>query len=371
MKFSGFGLAAITIGFVFINQACNPDPVNTPTPPQTGNYPPPTPYTFPPAPGLPQPITKADNPLTLEGITLGRALFYDPILSGDNTQSCASCHNPVDAFTDNGKIFSTGITGAIGSRNSMPIFNLMWNNRYFWDGRAATLRQQVLMPIQDPVEMHENLPNAIAELSASSAYKERFGKAFGDEQITAERMAKALEQFLFTMVSARSKFDLATLGMAQLTPEEQRGLNIFRGEFSPPGSGRPAGGDCFHCHGTSLFTNNQFMNNGLDDTFTDLGFELVTGDTADRGKFKVPTLRNIALTAPYMHDGRFATLEEVVDHYNSGVKDSPTLDPNMKSQNGGLGLNPQQKADLVAFLKTLTDTAFINNPAFQDPFVNP
>jgi len=345
--------------------ACRPD---EPLPPVTSNYPAPTPYTIPPTPGFPNPIIKADNPLTVQGIELGRALFYDPVLSGDNTQSCASCHNPQFAFTDNGKIFSTGITGAIGTRNSMPLFNLMWNTRYFWDGRSATLREQVLLPIQDPTEMHESLPNAIQELNAISAYRTRFGQAFGTEAITADRMAKALEQFIFAMVSGQSKFDLSMRGTIALSPAEQRGLDVFRGEFSPPGSGRPAGGDCFHCHGTAFFTNNQFLNNGLDSVFSDIGFEAVTNNILDRGKFKVPSLRNIALTPPYMHDGRFATLEEVVEHYNSGVKSSPSLDPNMKSQGGGLGLNQQQKADLVAFLRTLTDTAYINNPLFQDPF---
>lgn len=358
-------LIGLAVVFSLGLMSCRPNELQ---PPVNTLYPAPTAYTLPNLPGFPGPIVKVDNPLTVEGIELGRALFYDPVLSGDNTQSCASCHNPQFAFTDNGKALSTGILGTIGSRNSMPIFNLMWNTRYFWDGRAATLRQQVLMPIEDPIEMHETLPNAIQELAAIPAYKTRFGKAFGTEEVTADRMAKALEQFIFAHVSGESKFDLSMRGTATLSPAEQRGLDIFRGEFSPPGSGRPAGGDCFHCHGTIFFTNNQFLNNGLDSVFTDVGFEAVTNNPLDRGKFKVPSLRNIALTPPYMHDGRFATLEEVVEHYNSGVKSSPTLDPNMKSQGGGLGLNAQQKADLVAFLRTLSDTAYINNPLFQNPF---
>ncbi len=355
-------LAFILFGIL---TACKDD---LPVQPPVTDYPAPTPYTFPVLPGFPAQNTKADNPLTIEGIELGRSLFYDPVLSGDNTQSCGSCHNAVNGFTDNGKAFSTGITGAEGTRNSMPLFNLQWNTRFFWDGRAATLRQQVLMPIQDPVEMHELLPNAIAELSQLPGYKAKFGRAFGTEDINSERIAKALEQFIFSMISGQSKHDLVLRGMASYTDSEQRGQDIFRAEFSVPGSGRPAGGDCFHCHTTVLFTNNQFANNGLDSVFTDVGYESVTNNPLDRGKFKVPSLRNIALTAPYMHDGRFTTLEEVIDHYNSGIKSSLTLDPNMKSQGSGLGLNPLQKADLVAFLKTLTDTAFVNNPQFQDPF---
>lgn len=358
-------ILAICSFFALAIVACRPD---DPQPPITNTYSAPTAFNLPVVPGFPGPIVKADNPLTNEGIALGRALFYDPVLSGNNTQSCGSCHNPQFGFTDNGKALSTGITGAIGTRNSMPIFNLMWNTRYFWDGRAATLREQVLMPIQDPIEMHENLPNAIQELTAMPAYKTRFGQAFGTEDITTDRMAKALEQFIFAMVSGESKFDLSMRGTTTLSAAEQRGLDIFRGEFSPPGSGRPAGGDCFHCHGTVFFTNNQFMNNGLDSVLTDIGYQAVTNNQADKGKFKVPSLRNIALTPPYMHDGRFATLEEVVEHYNSGVKSSATLDPTMKSQGDGLGLSAQNKADLVAFLRTLSDTAYINNPLFQDPF---
>ena len=362
MKLRVLGNLVVIAGFVV---ACKPD---EPKPPFNAAYPPPTAYNITSLPSFPGAIIKADNPLTVEGIELGRALFYDPVLSGDNTQSCASCHNPQFAFTDNGKVFSTGITGAIGTRNSMPLFNLMWNTRYFWDGRAATLREQVLMPIEDPTEMHENLPNAIQKLVSIPAYKTRFGKAFGTEAVTPDRMAKALEQFIFAMVSGQSKFDLAMIGTSSLSPAEQRGLDIFRGEFSPPGSGRPAGGDCFHCHGTVFFTNNQFINNGLDSVFSDIGFEAVTNNVLDKGKFKVPSLRNVALSPPFMHDGRFATLEEVVEHYNSGIKSSLTLDNNMKSQGGGLGLTLQQKADLVAFLKTLSDTSYINNPLFQNPF---
>lgn len=355
---------AITVALIFLI-ACSKENTNT------GKvYPTPTAYSLERIPLFPANNLPANNPLTLEGIELGRALFYDPILSGDNTQSCASCHNSSFGFTDNGRRFSQGISGQLGTRNSMPLFNLQWNNRFFWDGRSTSLQSQVLIPIEDPIEMHEQLPNAIMELQALPFYKDKFGRAFGDEKVDATRIAKALEQFLLIHVSGRSKYDLAILGLAQLSASEQRGLDLFRAEFSPPGSGRPAGADCFHCHGTVLFTNNQFLNNGLDSVFTDIGLQRVTGSVSDRGKFKVPSLRNVELTAPYMHDGRFNSLEEVVEHYNSGIKSSPTLDPNMKSQGSGLGLNPQQKADLVAFLKALTDTSYVNNPLLQNPFAN-
>lgn len=361
MKIGHFVLFVGLIGMA----ACGNDPVDPPGP----NFPAPTPYVWAQKPFFPQPVIPADNPLTVEGIELGRHLFYDNRLSGDNTQSCASCHNQQLAFTDNGNRFSTGITGAIGTKNSMPLFNLTWSSRFFWDGRAATLRQQVLLPVEDPIEMHDNLPGVVNELKATTLYPQLFGKAFGSEEITAEKMAKALEQFILSIVSTDSKFDKFRQNpvLNPLSPSEQRGFDLFMREFSPPGSNRPKGADCFHCHGTHLFTVNNFTNNGLD-VEPAAGFQIVTSNPLDRGKFKTPSLRNVALTAPYMHDGRFATLEEVIEHYNSGLKSSPTIDPNLKSAGTGLGLSTQEKADLVAFMRTLTDTVYLNNPAYSNPF---
>lgn len=353
-------------GLLVLLAACKPDPVDQP---KDKTYGEPTPFSWVSKPFFPPPAIKADNPLTVEGIELGRHLFFDTKLSGDNTQSCASCHNQVFAFTDNGARFSTGITGAVGTKNSMPMFNLVWQDRFFWDGRAASLREQVLLPIEDPTEMHDLLPSVVRELEQTTLYPTLFGRAFGDENITVERMAKALEQFLFSIVSGDSKFDKYRQNpvINPLTASETRGLELFMREFSPPGSGRPTGADCFHCHGNHLMQVKIFTNNGLDANPAP-GFEIVTGDPFDRGKFKTPSLRNVALTAPYMHDGRFSTLEEVIDHYNEGLQDSPTLDPNLKSQGIGLGLTSQDKADLIAFLHTLTDTVFVNNPAYANPF---
>ena len=354
----------VIYGLIALFTACKPDPVDKPK-----VYGAPTPFTWDQKPFFPPPPIKADNPLTVEGIELGRHLFFETKMSGDNTQSCGSCHNQELAFTDNGKRFSNGITGAVGTKNSMPMFNLVWQDRFFWDGRAASLREQVLMPIEDPTEMHDLLPNVVNKLNETDLYPELFGKAFGDEAITSERIAKALEQFLFSLVSGDSKFDKyrANPVLNPLSTSEARGLELFMREFSPPGSGRPVGADCFHCHGNHLFQVKIFANNGLDENPA-LGFEAVTNDPFDRGKFKTPSLRNVALTAPYMHDGRFNTLEEVIDHYNEGLKDSPTIDPNLKSQGVGLGLTAQDKADIIAFLHTLTDTVFVNNPAFSNPF---
>ncbi|MCB1276945.1 MAG: c-type cytochrome [Prosthecobacter sp.] len=298
----------------------------------------------------------SDNPLTQEGVALGRQLFHDTRLSINGTQSCASCHDQTHAFAD-ARRFSLGAQQQAGKRNAMPLFNLAWHQAFFWDGRAPTLREQVLMPIQDKNEMNETLPNVVAKLSADNDCRTGFAKAFGSSEITPERIAKALEQFLLTFISQESRFDRAARKVAELTESEKRGLKLFVTEFDPKRGLR--GADCFHCHGGTLFTSQQFANNGLDLTPEDIGRMAVTKDEADRGKFKTPSLRNIARTAPYMHDGRFATLEEVVEHYSSGVRRSPTLDPNLaKHPNAGIQLNAQEKADLVAFLKTLTDETF-------------
>ena len=240
----------------------------------------------------------------------------------------------------------------------MSLVNLAWGREFFWDGRAKSLREQVLLPIQDSHEMNETLERAVAKLEAEGNYPAQFKAAFGSAGITSNRVALALEQFLLTLVSQESKFDRAARKLAELTPQEQRGLQLFITEHDPARGLR--GADCFHCHGGNLFSNHQFMNNGLEERAGDLGRMELSGVETDRAKFKVPTLRNVALTAPYMHDGRFATLEEVVEHYNGKLHRSQTLDPNLaKHPESGLGLSADDKAALVAFLKTLTDETFI------------
>lgn len=310
---------------------------------------------------FPQVQLPADNPLTEEGVALGRRLFHETRLSVNGTQSCASCHEQGHAFAD-ARRFSPGAQRQEGRRNAMPLFNLAWQPAFFWDGRAATLREQVLMPIQDAHEMNETLPSVIGKLQADAGYRQAFARAFGGADITSERLAKALEQFLLTLVSQESRFDRAVRKVAELTESEKRGLRLFVTEFDPGRGLR--GADCFHCHGGTLFTSQAFANNGLDLAEDDHGRMGVTKQAADRGKFKTPSLRNVARTAPYMHDGRFATLEEVVEHYSSGVKRTATLDPNLaKHPENGLQLTTQEKADLVAFLKTLTDESFTNGAA--------
>lgn len=354
---------------------CDPDdPVEPdPNPPGGGQVYTPTPYTLTyPSYFSPMPIP-ANNPLTEEGIRLGRFLLYEERLSGDNTQSCASCHGSAVAFTDHGNRFSTGIDGIQGTRNAMALQNLGWETSFFWDGRAATLEEQILMPVMDPIEMHEEWPDALAKLQADPVYPTLFLRAFGTPGITQERTAKAIAQFLRTMVSSNSKYDRMVRGEELFTVEEQFGfeLTTYEGGLPPDVPMGQGGADCFHCHpsGGGRFTDGQIRNNGLDpeSLWSDLGLGALTGLPQDRAKFKTPSLRNVALTAPYMHDGRFQTLEEVIEHYNSGGHASTTVDPNMKYTTGGLQLSAAKKAQLIAFLHTLTDTEFVNDPRFQDP----
>jgi len=311
---------------------------------------------------FPMPDLPMDNPLIEERVSLGQKLFQDRAFSKDNSISCLACHNPEKGFSDPRR-FSIGIHGDPGTRNSMTLLNLAWKKSFFWDGRATSLRQQVLMPVQEHDEMDESLANVANKLSSNSAYPPLFEKAFGSPKINPEKIALALEQFILTLTSYRSKFDLAMAGLTKLTPEEQRGFELFMTEYEPRMGQR--GADCFHCHGGALFTDSQFHNNGLDVSPTDPGRAKVTRRDGDLGKFSTPTLRNVALTAPYMHDGRFKTLEEVIEHYSSGVQRSPTLDPNLaKHPAEGIQLSSPDKKALVAFLKTLTDT---NLPASFSP----
>jgi cytochrome c peroxidase len=312
-----------------------------------------------------------DNPLTVEGVELGRKLFYEELLSGDNTQSCASCHSPAAAFSDPNQ-FSTGIQGIQGTRNSMALINLGWNNFFFWDGRSKTLEEQVLIPVRDQIEMHNTWTNAVTSLESRVEYRNMFFKAFGEEGIDSTKAAKALAQFLRTMISGSSKYDVMykyengyTLNAKEqqvfqtVSMDEWQGYSLFKSLD---------GADCFHCHNGALMQVLKFSNNGLDASFSDLGRGAITGNPADNGKFKVPTLRNIALSAPYMHDGRFSSLEEVVDHYSFGIQNSSTIDPLIEfAFQGGVQLNPTQRAQLIAFLNTMTDWDFVTNPAFQDP----
>jgi len=354
--------------------ACRRDPPERPhDPPTSGSCDPytATPYDINatrPAHFAPM-LIPADNPMTVEGIKLGRHLFYEKRLSGDNTMSCAACHAQSIAFTDAAR-FSTGIDGIQGTRNSMVLQNLGWERRFFWDGRAMTLEQQILDPVPNPIEMHETWPNAAAKLRADPAYVRLFCQAFGTDRVDSIQVSKAIAQFLRTMISGNSKFDRFMVGEIRLDPIEELGFQLTQQEGGPPPAGQ-GGADCFHCHphGGGRFTDGLIRNNGLEPEggWTDLGLGGITRLPQDYGKFKTPSLRNVALSAPYMHDGRFNTLEEVIDHYDSGGHPSSTIDPNMKFTIGGLSLTPQKKQQLLAFLHTLTDLEFVTDERFSDP----
>ena len=312
-----------------------------------------TPYRFTMSGSFPLPDLPRDNPLIDERVALGKALFHEGALSRDGSISCASCHQSDAAFSDPRRV-STGIDGRAGTRNAMPLFNLAWKSSFFWDGRAPSLRTQALMPITDHAEMDESLDRVCAKLAANSSYPPLFAAAFGTPGIDATKIGLALEQFLLTLTSYDAKFDRALRGKATFSDDEKRGFELFMTEYDPR-TGQ-LGADCFHCHGGPLFSDHQFHNNGLAADDSDSGRQRVTGLETDRGKFSTPSLRNLNRTAPYMHDGRFATLEETVAHYNSGVHRSATLDPNLaKHPEGGLQLSPEDQRALVAFLKTLTE----------------
>ena len=300
--------------------------------------------------GFPSMDIPLNNPMTVEGVTLGEKLFKDPILSANNTQACINCHQQVTSFSDPNQ-FSTGIDNIEGSRNASALINLGWNNSFNWDGSAKTLEEQAFEPVTNPIEMHDTWQNVENKLNANSEYIQLFKQAFNINYIDSVHVSMAIAQFERTLISVNSKFDKYLRGEEQLTPSELSGYAIFNSEKA----------DCFHCHGSQMFMDNSFHNNGLDiEPFLDLGLANITGNSSDDGKFKTPTLRNIEFTAPYMHDGRFSSLDEVIEHYNSGGNYSSTVDPLMKKLGIGLQLNNQEKQDLVAFLETLSDEKFIS-----------
>lgn len=322
--------------------------------------------------------TPTDNPVTDDGATLGRVLFYDKALSANGTISCASCHQAANGFSDAATL-SVGFDGGTTSRHSMTLINSVWyqRGRFFWDERAVSLEEQVLMPFQDAVEMGLTLQELENIVSNQSYYSQLFLNAFGDSDVTTDRISKALSQFVRSIVSYSSKYDTGRsqsngLGanFPNFTVEENLGKQLFL-QTIPNG-----GGACFGCHTTEAFVsaNPGPQNNGLDLVTTDPGAGTTfPGNAIFDSRFKTSSLRSIELTAPYMHDGRFATLEEVVEHYNSGIQAHPTLSAALTDVNGDpvrLNFTDAEKSALVAFLKTLTDDGLVNDVKFSDPFVN-
>jgi cytochrome c peroxidase len=297
------------------------------------------------------------NPVTKAGFELGRKLFYDPILSRDSTIACADCHISYSAFSHPQHVTSHGIDGLLGRRNALPVQNLIWQSSYFWDGGVGQLDLIPLNAITNAVEMDESPPHVVAKLNRHPQYPALFRAAFaGGDSVTGPHMLQALAQFMSMLVSANSRYDhyVRNEPNGTLSSLELTGLEVFRSK-------------CANCHASDLFTDHTYRNNGiLNDFSVDKGRNEVSSLPEDVGKFRVPSLRNVALTAPYMHNGKFKTLESVLEHYASGVKNSPTLDP-LLNQNGQLGipLTDGEKQALLAFLETLTDQDFARDERFR------
>ncbi|QKX07554.1 c-type cytochrome [Aquimarina sp. TRL1] len=298
------------------------------------------------------------NPPTEKGFELGKKLFFDGKLASDGVVSCGFCHIQDFAFTHHTHIVSHGVDGALGTRNAQPLHNLAFMKEFTWDGAVAHLDLQPIVPITAEVEMNETFSNIIKKLEKEPTYVQLFSEAFKDQKINTDNILKALSQFVVMMISSNSKYDKIERNEGSVfTEEEALGFDLFKNK-------------CASCHQGTLFTDQSYRNNGLplDTIYNDKGRIRVTGLDEDRLKFKVPTLRNIELTFPYMHDGRFKTLENVLDHYSDGIKDSETLDPIFKKENGTLGIpmTPLEKQQIIAFLKTLTDDDFITDDRFSE-----
>lgn len=304
--------------------------------------------------GFPKPdYNFKQNKLSKEKIALGRRLFYDPILSKDSTISCATCHSPYNAFAHTDHDLSHGIDGKIGTRNSPALMNLAWQKSFMWDGAINHLDMQALAPISHPAEMNEDIAHVIKKLQKTTYYPQAYYTAFGDSSISGEYTLKAIAQFMLTLVSADAKYDQVRLKKAKFTPQEQNGYQLFKK-------------NCATCHQEPLFSTYQFANNGLpiDSTLNDWGRVKITQNPADSFKFKIPTLRNIEFSYPYMHDGRFKKLSQVINHYSNEIVHNTTLSPALKQP---IRLSNNEKIDVIAFLLTLSDKNFIFNPNHTPP----
>ncbi|HVD98430.1 MAG TPA: cytochrome c peroxidase [Cytophagaceae bacterium] len=310
------------------------------------------------------------NPLTKEGVYLGRKLFYEKRLSINNAVSCGTCHEQQHAFTD-AKQFSMGVGKQPTSRNSMSLANLLWVRSFFWDGRATSLEEQGKEPILHADEMGETLEHVSAKLQQTREYPKLFKLVYGNDSITGDRIVQAIAQFERTLISANSPYDQYLQGKYTPTEKEQRGMTLFMTHPDPEKNVR--GANCVHCHAAPKMFADLFHNNGLDSLPKDKGREKITGLPNDRGRFRAVSLRNSALTAPYMHDGRFRTLEEVLDHYSEHIQSSTTLSPFLQDASNEPGaksirLSAKEKEELIAFLQMLTDSSFITDPRFSDPY---
>ncbi len=393
MKVRPINLALIIFSLLGMAVACDPkNEIVGPVSPTQGDgldtiqYNPAA-YQFPTINGLPEMQIPIDNPVTMEGVKLGRYLFYDKLLSVDYSISCGSCHQQDKAFTD-GVPKAIGVDGTVGIRNSMSLINVGYNWRpnnahnFLWDGKFRHLEDQAVSPVTHPLEMKNTWEEVERRLREHEHYPKLFRKAFGinnKSEITEDLAGKALAQFMRTLNSAESKYDsVEWRAFNYFTEEQQRGYELFLGDAA--GSMVTKDAECAHCHSFSrnfaLFARNNYSNNGLDSAatlndFIDRGLGAITGVPTDNGRFREVTLRNIGLTAPYMHDGRFATLDEVLDNYISGGHPSPNIANELASAPTLRTLSASEKADIIAFLNTLTDTSYFNKSEWSDPFILP
>lgn len=375
MKHPRYPVLLLLLGGALLFGACSKEEPGAPVSENSGPQLPAIPYDYA-IPQLPSYFNigllgqfesiPAGNPITDAGATLGRVLFYDRNLSISRTISCASCHHQDHGFADT-QATSIGHDGRHTRRNAMHLVNQMYSRRQFWDLRAETLEAQVLMPIQDSIEMGMTLNGAMDRVQEQPYYRALFNAAFGDDSITPDRVSRALAQFVRSIVSYRTRYDVGMQsGFADFNAEELHGKDVFFNGITR----------CNQCHTTANFFSSDARNNGLDTDYADNGSGEITGNVEDNGKFKVPSLRNVAISGPFMHDGRFNTLEEVVEHYNSGIRAHPDLDDRLTVE-GVIGGTPLQmqlsaydKQALVAFLGTLTDEPLVHDPRFSDPFTH-
>jgi cytochrome c peroxidase len=344
MKAKLFWIAALT----FFLTACQQTTLSSPNNPQST-----TNQLVIPV-GFPQPVIPEDNPINSAKIELGRDLFYETKLSFNNTKSCASCHSPISSFSDSGNAVSFGATGVQGTRNAPALMNVVYDSTFFWDGRAPSLEAQAAGPILNPIELGNDSITVVATLSASSYYREMFAEAFGDSVISFARVRYALATFERTFISGGSPYDRYVNGdTSALTASARQGMILFNSSKT----------NCFRCHSGINFTDNQYHSNGLSVDYTDKGRADVTGNPSDIDKFKTPSLRNVALSPPYMHDGSIGNLLAVINNYNVGGKQNPNQDTLIRP----LNLTPSDFYDLIDFLNSLTDTNFTQRADFEKP----
>ncbi len=326
-------------------------------------------YKFPNLNYFPKMPENKENSVSNLGVELGRHLFYDSILSKNYNMSCASCHKQEFAFSDGFNAFSKGFNGKLTKRNTLPLFNLAWYDKLFWDGRANEIEEQIFHPVRDENELNLDWKNASKRVSKNIFYQQKFNEVFKTKKIDSILISKAIGQFLRTLLTHNSKYDLALKKIQYLNEDEIKGFELVNDMTK---------GSCLHCHTTdadALGTTRKFSNNGLDNVndvekFKDDGLGKTTKNKSDNGKFKIPSLRNLGFTAPYMHDGRFNTLEEVLDFYSEGVNKSINIDSKMEFAHlGGSHLSSKEKKEIIAFLNTLNDSTFIINPNFKNPFL--